>query len=45
MQQEGIFRDMKRKRHFEKPSEVKVRKRAESIRRRRKLERKRNSEM
>ncbi|AIL64979.1 Ribosomal protein S21 [Rickettsiales bacterium Ac37b] len=45
MQREGIFREMKMKRHYEKPSEVRVRKSAESMRRRRKLERKRNSEM
>lgn len=41
MQREGIFRIMKMKRQFEKPSEAKVRKAAESIRRRRKLTRKR----
>lgn len=45
MQREGIFREMKMKRHYEKPSEARVRKSAESARRRRKLERKRNSEM
>lgn len=44
MQREGIFREMKMGRHFEKPSEERVRKQAESIRRRRKLERKKNSE-
>lgn len=44
MQREGIFREMKMGRHFEKPSEAKVRKNAESIRRRRKLDRKRNAE-
>jgi small subunit ribosomal protein S21 len=44
MQREGIFREMKMGRHFEKPSEIKVRKKAESIRRRRKLDRKRNLE-
>lgn len=37
MQREGIFRMMKMKRHFEKPSEAKVRKAAESLRRRRKI--------
>ena len=45
MQREGIFREMKMGRHFEKPSEAKVRKQAESIRRRRKLDRKRNADM
>lgn len=42
MQREGIFREMKLRRHFEKPSEAKKRKDAESERRRRKLARKRN---
>ena len=41
MQREGIFREMKLRRHYEKPSEVKARERDESIRRFRKLERKR----
>lgn len=40
MQREGVFRDMKAKRAYEKPSEKRVRKRTEAIRRRRKLERK-----
>lgn len=40
MQREGIFRVIKMKRHFEKPSEAKVRKSAESLRRRRKLHKK-----
>jgi small subunit ribosomal protein S21 len=44
MQREGVFREMKMRRHFEKPSEKRVREQAESIRRRRKLERKRNSD-
>jgi small subunit ribosomal protein S21 len=44
MQREGIFRVIKMKRHFEKPSEAKVRKAAESLRRRRKLNRKFSSE-
>ena len=44
MQREGVFRVMKMKRHYEKPSEAKVRKEAESIRRRRKLSRKRSWE-
>ncbi len=42
MQREGIFREMKLRRHFEKPSEEKKRKNAESDRRRRKLARKKN---
>ncbi len=41
MQHEGIFRVMKMKRHFEKPSEARVRKSAESRRRKRKLDRRR----
>lgn len=40
MQRDGVFRDMKAKRAYEKPSEKRIRKRAEAIRRRRKLERK-----
>lgn len=42
MQREGIFREMKLRRHHEKPSEMKKRKEEESSRRRRKLARKRN---
>ncbi len=42
MQREGIFREMKLRRHFEKPSEAKKRKDAESDRRRRKLARKKS---
>lgn len=41
MQREGIFREMKMRRHYEKPSEKRVRESAEAIRRARKLERKR----
>ena len=41
MQREGIFREMKIRRHFEKPSEKKAREQSESIRRWRKMERKR----
>ena len=41
MQREGVFRVMKMLRHYEKPSEKRVRLEAESLRRRRKLERKR----
>ncbi len=40
MQREGIFREMKLRSHYEKPSEKKVRERAEAIRRARKLARK-----
>jgi small subunit ribosomal protein S21 len=40
MQREGIFREMKQRRFFEKPSERTVRERAEAIRRARKLARK-----
>lgn len=39
LQREGVFRVMKMKRQFEKPSEAKVRKAAEARRRSRKLER------
>ena len=41
MQREGIFREMKMRRSFEKPSEKKAREKAEAIRRARKLARKR----
>lgn len=41
MQREGVFREMKLRRHFEKPSEKKAREKAEAIRRFRKLQRKR----
>nr|WP_051610020.1 30S ribosomal protein S21 [Terasakiella pusilla] len=41
MQREGVFREMKLRRHFEKPSEKKAREDAEAVRRARKLERKR----
>ena len=41
MQREGIFREMKLRRHYEKPSEKRAREDAESIRRCRKMERKR----
>ena len=41
MQREGIFREMKLRRSYEKPSEQRAREKAESIRRVRKLERKR----
>src|SRR5213595_601242 len=41
MQREGIFREMKLRGHYEKPSERKAREEAEAIRRARKLARKR----
>ncbi len=40
MQREGIFREMKMRKHYEKPSERRVRESAESVRRARKLARK-----
>ena len=40
MQREGIFREMKLRGHYEKPSEKRARERAEAIRRHRKLQRK-----
>ena len=41
MQREGVFREMKLRRSYEKPSERKARERAEAVRRYRKLMRKR----
>jgi small subunit ribosomal protein S21 len=41
MQREGIFREMKMRRDFEKPSVKKAREHAESVRRARKMDRKR----
>lgn len=41
LQREGVFREMKLRRHFEKPSEKRVREEAEAIRRHRKTMRKR----
>ncbi|MEE9139624.1 MAG: 30S ribosomal protein S21 [Alphaproteobacteria bacterium] len=41
MQREGVFREMKLRRAYEKPSERKARERAEAVRRHRKLMRKR----
>ena len=41
MQREGVFREMKLRRSYEKPSERRAREKAEAIRRSRKLERKR----
>ncbi len=41
MQREGIFREMKLRKSYEKPSEKKAREKAEAVRRARKMERKR----
>jgi small subunit ribosomal protein S21 len=41
MQREGIFREMKLRNYYEKPSEKRVREQAEAVRRARKLARKR----
>jgi small subunit ribosomal protein S21 len=41
MQREGTFREMKRRRSYEKPSERRVREKAQSIRRHHKMLRKR----
>ena len=41
MQREGVFREMKLRRNYEKPSEKRARERAEAVRRSRKLLRKR----
>jgi small subunit ribosomal protein S21 len=40
MQREGVFREMKLRKHYEKPSERRAREKAEAIRRARKLARK-----
>jgi small subunit ribosomal protein S21 len=40
MQREGVFREMKRRRFYEKPSEKSAREKAEAVRRARKLARK-----
>jgi small subunit ribosomal protein S21 len=42
MQREGIFREMKMRKHYEKPSERRVREMGEAVRRARKLARKRS---
>lgn len=44
LQREGIFREMKERRHFEKPSERRKREKEENIRRSRKTARKRNQD-
>jgi small subunit ribosomal protein S21 len=40
MQREGLFREMKLRKNYEKPSEKKTREKSEAIRRTRKMERK-----
>jgi small subunit ribosomal protein S21 len=40
MQREGVFREMKRRRSYEKPSEKKTREKSDAVRRARKLARK-----
>jgi len=40
MQREGVFREMKRRRFYEKPSEQSAREKSDAIRRKRKLARK-----
>ena len=41
LQREGVYREMKMRRFFEKPSEKKTREQAAAVRRARKLDRKR----
>ena len=41
MQREGVFREMKLRKAYEKPSEKRAREKAEAVRRARKMERKR----
>ena len=41
MQREGVFREMKLRNHYEKPSEKRASEKAEAVRRARKLARKR----
>ena len=41
MQREGLYREMRMRRHYEKPSERRAREKAEAVRRYRKLLRKR----
>jgi small subunit ribosomal protein S21 len=40
MQREGVFREMRLRKHYEKPSEKRAREKAEAVRRSRKLARK-----
>ncbi|MEM9469408.1 MAG: 30S ribosomal protein S21 [Pseudomonadota bacterium] len=44
MQREGIFREMKMRKDFEKPSQRRKREKAEAVRRARKLARKQNQD-
>jgi small subunit ribosomal protein S21 len=44
MQREGVYREMKLRRHYEKPSEKRKREGADARRRLRKLKRKRDEE-
>ncbi len=41
LQREGVYREMKLRRHYEKPSEKRARSKAAAVRRARKMERKR----
>ena len=41
LQREGVYREMKLRRHYEKPAEKRAREKAAAVRRARKLERKR----
>jgi small subunit ribosomal protein S21 len=41
LQREGVYREMKLRRHYEKPSEKRAREHAAAVRRARKMERKR----
>jgi small subunit ribosomal protein S21 len=41
LQREGVYREMKLRRHFEKPSEKRAREKAAAVRRARKMDRKR----
>ena len=43
LQREGVFREMKLRRHYEKPSEKRAREKSEAIRRHRKTMRKKNA--
>ena len=43
MQREGVFREMKLRGHYEKPSEKRAREKAEAVRRARKLIRKKHA--
>ena len=42
LQREGVYREMKLRRHFEKPSEKRLREQTEAVRRFRNLQRKKN---